>query len=68
MFIYITRQESVAVIQLRVKRRLPSQYCFACYSRFDPCLPFAGIFDDLVGFNDQEIEFQAGDDCSGGKF
>ena len=56
------------MIQLRVKRRLPSQYCFACYSRFDPCLPFAGIFDDLVGFNDQEIEFQAGDDCSGGKF
>lgn len=47
------------MIQLRVKKRLSSQYCFACYSCFDPCLPFEGIFDDLVGFNDQEIEFQA---------
>lgn len=47
------------MIQLRVKKRLPSQYCFAYDSCFDPCLPFAGIFDDLAGFNDQEIEFQA---------
>lgn len=54
-------------LSLQMTRRLPSQQCFACYSCLDPCLPFAGMLDDLDGFNDQEIEFQTYDG-SWGKF
>lgn len=45
-------------LSLQMMRRLPSQQCFAGSSCLDPCLPFAGMLDDLDGFNDQEVELQ----------
>ena len=45
-------------LSLQMTRRLPSQQCFAGSSCLDPCLPFAGMLDDLDGFNDQEVELQ----------